>query len=107
MIDQTSSGKYIIVGEPKVHKSLEALVEYYRKSPVNEDGDLLTLPCGQAGGHTDYSDLLDDHANGEVSGSDNLPGMTFSLNTSTLLSKPAIRRVKDKGNPPVLPPRKK
>ena len=34
MIDQTSSGKYIIVGEPKVHKSLEALVEYYRKVNV-------------------------------------------------------------------------
>ena len=31
MIDQTMSGKYIVVGEPKVHKSLAALVEFHKK----------------------------------------------------------------------------
>lgn len=47
MIDQTPSGKFIIVGEPKVHKSLASLVKYYQQNPINEDGDLLSVPCGQ------------------------------------------------------------
>jgi hypothetical protein len=47
MIDQTPSGKFIIVGEPKVHKNLAALIKYYQQNAINEDGDILTVPCGQ------------------------------------------------------------
>ncbi|XP_035665893.1 myosin-IIIb-like [Branchiostoma floridae] len=56
MIDQLPSGKYVVVGEPKVHVSLSALVDYYRKNPLT--GDLLTEPCGQVEGHEDYAELL-------------------------------------------------
>ncbi|XP_066273205.1 myosin-IIIb-like isoform X1 [Branchiostoma lanceolatum] len=56
MIDQLPSGKYVVVGEPKVHASLSALVDYYRKNPLT--GDLLTEPCGQVAGHEDYAELL-------------------------------------------------
>ena len=31
MIDQTPGGKYIVVGEPKVHKTLFDLVSYHQK----------------------------------------------------------------------------
>ena len=31
MIDQTPSGKYVIIGEPKVHKSLADLVTYHQR----------------------------------------------------------------------------
>eukprot|EP00058_Branchiostoma_floridae_P010434 XP_002595922.1 hypothetical protein BRAFLDRAFT_98549 [Branchiostoma floridae] len=37
MIDQLPSGKYVVVGEPKVHVSLSALVDYYRKVEGHED----------------------------------------------------------------------
>ncbi|KAI8483301.1 hypothetical protein Bbelb_389050 [Branchiostoma belcheri] len=56
MIDQLPSGKYVVVGEPKVHVSLSALVDYYRKNPLT--GDLLTEPCGQVEGEEDYAELL-------------------------------------------------
>ena len=29
MIDQTDAGKYIIIGEPKVHRTLKDLVDYH------------------------------------------------------------------------------
>ena len=54
MIDQTPSGKYVVVGEPQVHKSLAKLVEYHKATPVTSDGDLLTKPCGQQGMNTNY-----------------------------------------------------
>ena len=49
MIDQTPSSKYVVVGEPQVHKSLAKLVEYHKATPVTSDGDLLTKSCGQQG----------------------------------------------------------
>ncbi|XP_070543651.1 myosin-IIIb-like isoform X2 [Ptychodera flava] len=59
MIDQTPSGKYVVVGEPKVHESLKALVTYHQKNPISPFGDLLTEPCGQKDGEVDYAELLD------------------------------------------------
>ncbi|EDO45745.1 predicted protein, partial [Nematostella vectensis] len=50
MIDQTRSGKYIIVGMPKVYKTLNDLVIYHKtvsNTPVNPEGDLLLVACGQ------------------------------------------------------------
>jgi len=31
MVDPTPSNKYVVVGEPKVHKTLEDLVKYHQK----------------------------------------------------------------------------
>ena len=31
MIDQTSAGKYVILGEPKVHRTLKHMVEYLQR----------------------------------------------------------------------------
>ncbi|XP_077989266.1 myosin-IIIa-like [Glandiceps talaboti] len=59
MIDQTPSGKYVVVGEPRVHKSLEQLVQFHKKTPISPFGDLLTEPCGQREGEVDYAELLD------------------------------------------------
>ncbi|KAK3731450.1 hypothetical protein QZH41_013633, partial [Actinostola sp. cb2023] len=56
MIDQTRSGKYVIVGLPKVFKSLDDLVSHHQKvsrqqpltlTTINDDGDLLGIACGQ------------------------------------------------------------
>ena len=44
MISQLENAKYVIVGEPRVHGSLEALVQFHKK--VSEDhkaGQLLKL----------------------------------------------------------------
>jgi myosin-3 len=108
MIDQTLSGKYIIVGESKVHNSLEALVKWYQRHPVNEDGDLLTIPCGQAGSMTDYSELLDEDTDNGENGTLDKAHVPFYLNPSVMSTKPGIRKVsKDpkKGPIPELPPR--
>ncbi|XP_006819085.1 myosin-IIIb-like [Saccoglossus kowalevskii] len=60
MIDQTRSGKYVVVGEPRVHASLSALVKYHEKTPISPFGDLLTVPCGQVEGESDYAELISD-----------------------------------------------
>lgn len=93
MISQLETGKFVIVGEPRVHNSLEDMVKFHMKvlthiksltspsppgsvslshlitylsspslfqHPVNMEGDLLTLPCGQEMGQVDYGDLLDE-----------------------------------------------
>lgn len=60
MISQLENAKYVIVGEPRVHGSLEALVQFHKKHAVNMEGDLLTLPCGQSQGEqADYNELID------------------------------------------------
>lgn len=59
MIDQTAGGKYIIVGEPKVHKTLHDLTEYHRKYQLSNWNGVLTTPCGQEEGQCDYSELLE------------------------------------------------
>eukprot|EP00117_Sycon_ciliatum_P037106 scpid24935/ scgid27816/ Myosin-IIIa len=63
MIDQTMSGKYIVVGEPKVHKSLHDLVVYHQRCGIGDEHELLSVPCGQDSGDDedefDYADLMD------------------------------------------------
>ncbi|XP_065915839.1 myosin-IIIb-like [Dysidea avara] len=45
LLKQVNSGKYIVVGESRVHKTLEELVLFYQKHPINVEGDILTLAC--------------------------------------------------------------
>lgn len=58
MIDQTRSGKFVIVGMPRVYKSLKEMVDIHNKVPLT-DGDLLLLPCGQESKEeADYVELI-------------------------------------------------
>ncbi|KAK7503508.1 hypothetical protein BaRGS_00005047, partial [Batillaria attramentaria] len=47
MIDQLKNGKFIIIGESKVHRSLHALVQHHKKVKISNWSGLLTVPCGQ------------------------------------------------------------
>ena len=38
MIDQTPSGKYVIIGEQRVHRTLNDMIAYYRKVRGIRDG---------------------------------------------------------------------
>ncbi|XP_035829712.1 unconventional myosin-VIIa [Aplysia californica] len=44
MIDQLKNGKFIIVGEPKVHRSLHDMVSYHRKGKFKNGAHFLTVP---------------------------------------------------------------
>ncbi|XP_013394776.1 myosin-IIIb isoform X2 [Lingula anatina] len=68
MVDQTASGKYVIVGEPKVHKTLNDLVAYHQKHCISNWSGLLTVPCGQAPGECDYQELVDPTTNHSYEG---------------------------------------
>eukprot|EP00117_Sycon_ciliatum_P005837 scpid22251/ scgid9621/ Myosin-IIIa len=71
MIDQTASGKYLIVGECRAHPGLKELISFHKKVPVcGIPGDFLTTPCGQSGARLDYDDLLM-HGPGSTSSSRN------------------------------------
>ncbi|XP_072166976.1 myosin-IIIb-like [Diadema setosum] len=61
MIDQLHNGKYVVVGEPQVHKSLNELIRFHSMSnnPISPFGDILIEPCGQEEGECDYGDLLE------------------------------------------------
>ncbi|XP_059159220.1 unconventional myosin-VIIa-like isoform X2 [Physella acuta] len=63
MIDQLKNGKFIIIGEPKVHRNLHDLVVYHKKHKLSNWGHLLTVPCGQESGECDYSELVVDQKN--------------------------------------------
>lgn len=58
MIDQLKNGKFIIIGECKVHRSLQNVVQYHKKVKISNWDGLLTAPCGQDHGECDYMDLV-------------------------------------------------
>ncbi|BFZ01812.1 hypothetical protein BsWGS_04851 [Bradybaena similaris] len=59
MIDQLRNGKFIIIGEPKVHRSLHDMVAYHKKTEIsNWKNNFLTVPCGQDHGECDYAELI-------------------------------------------------
>ncbi|XP_071171569.1 myosin-IIIb-like isoform X1 [Mytilus edulis] len=58
MIDQLANKKFIIIGEPKVHRTLKDLVEYHKKNKLSNWDGFLQVPCGQEHGECDYQDLM-------------------------------------------------
>lgn len=48
MIEMQSNGKYVILGEDRVHASLLDLVQYHTQVGIKPLMELLTEPCGQA-----------------------------------------------------------
>lgn len=56
---QTSTGHYHLSGNRYRGHSLNDLVDHYSKHPLNETGDILTLPCGQLEGNDNLLELLD------------------------------------------------
>ncbi|KAJ7348746.1 hypothetical protein OS493_039311, partial [Desmophyllum pertusum] len=59
MIDQTRSGKFVIVGMSRVYKSLKEMVNVHKKQPINTEGDILVVPCGQESEvEADYVELI-------------------------------------------------
>ncbi|XP_025077881.1 myosin-IIIb-like [Pomacea canaliculata] len=61
MIDQLKNGKFIIIGESKVHRTLPDLVQFHKKVRISNWDGVLTVPCGQEQGECDYIDLVDDN----------------------------------------------
>ncbi|KAL8615976.1 hypothetical protein ACOMHN_034652 [Nucella lapillus] len=78
MIDQLKNGKFIIIGESKVHRTLHDLVQHHKKVHISNWDGFLTVPCGQDHGECDYIDLvteqmyfvLEDSKGGNPSGKD-------------------------------------
>nr|XP_058963310.1 myosin-IIIb-like [Pocillopora verrucosa] len=59
MIDQTRSGKFLIVGMQRVYKSLKEMVNVHKREPINSEGDVLIEPCGQESKEeADYVELI-------------------------------------------------
>ncbi|KAK6179101.1 hypothetical protein SNE40_011534 [Patella caerulea] len=58
MIDQLPNGKFIIVGEKKVHRTLLDLAQYYQENHISNYDGYLTEPCGQETGECDYAGLM-------------------------------------------------
>lgn len=48
MIEMQSNGKYVILGEDRVHASLLDLAQYHTQVGIKPFMELLTEPCGQA-----------------------------------------------------------
>ncbi|XP_072920381.1 myosin-IIIa isoform X1 [Hemitrygon akajei] len=58
MIEMQPNGKYVILGEDRVHSSLPDLVEYYKTVGIQPFMEVLTVPCGQkCDSETDYEEL--------------------------------------------------
>ncbi|XP_072050806.1 LOW QUALITY PROTEIN: myosin-IIIb-like [Amphiura filiformis] len=60
MIDQLPNGKYNVVGEAQVFRTLNDLVYFYEKEPISPFGDVLKTPCGQETDECDYAELVED-----------------------------------------------
>eukprot|EP00794_Sanderia_malayensis_P009786 gene9786-10785_t len=60
IIEQTRSGKYVIVGFPRAFANLNLLIHYHSTVPISDEGDILTLPCGQETEVPDYTDLYEE-----------------------------------------------
>jgi hypothetical protein len=63
MVEQDTHGRYALVGVEKVANSLNELIEWFQRNPINEDMDMLREPCGQKIGvdgyeECDYGELL-------------------------------------------------
>lgn len=59
MIVQRPTGKYMIVGEQRVHNSLAALLDYHQTVGIQPYGETITEPCGQeCENNTDYAELM-------------------------------------------------
>ncbi|XP_048734629.2 myosin-IIIb-like isoform X2 [Ostrea edulis] len=61
MIDQLPNKKYIIIGEPKVHRTLKDMVEYHKSVKISNWNGFLAEPCGQEEGICDYQELVGDN----------------------------------------------
>ncbi|RUS80245.1 hypothetical protein EGW08_012010, partial [Elysia chlorotica] len=73
MIDQLKNEKFIIIGEPKVHRSLHNLIAYHRKTKLSNWDHLLTVPCGQVSGECDYQELVREDVYHLLEGVDSTP----------------------------------
>lgn len=51
VISQLETGKFVVIGSPKVHAHLVALLQFYSKTPINASGDVLTRSYGKAQGN--------------------------------------------------------
>lgn len=96
MIDQLRNEKFIIIGEPKVHRSLHNLISYHKKAKLSNWGHFLTVPCGQASGECDYQELVRDDVYHLLSGVDTappkVPPRNYSINSSSQASTIQLRR---------------
>jgi len=60
---QTIDGRYCVAGKNFFADSLLDLVTHFKGTPLNEEGDVLSIPCGQADeNNPDFQHLLPDGA---------------------------------------------
>ncbi|GFO14638.1 myosin-iiib [Plakobranchus ocellatus] len=90
MIDQLKNEKFIIIGEPKVHRSLHDLVSYHKKTKLSNWGHLLTVPCGQVSGECDYQELVREDAYFLLQPPE-VPERNYSVNSTTLQLRPSAQ----------------
>ncbi|XP_014784685.1 myosin-IIIb [Octopus bimaculoides] len=61
MIDYLPNGKYVIIGEPKPHKTLYDLIKYHQKNKISNWDYLLTEPCRREFPCSSCNDILYDY----------------------------------------------
>ena len=58
MVDKTDDGQYLVVGNDRLHPSLNELVDYYSRHSVTEAGDKLLHACEDSGPRHDLTELM-------------------------------------------------
>lgn len=59
IIDQTLDGRYCVAGKDFFAETLLDLVTHFKTTPLNEEADVLSIPCGQADeNNPDFQHLL-------------------------------------------------
>ncbi|XP_078527026.1 uncharacterized protein LOC144799533 [Lissotriton helveticus] len=59
-IDVLDDGRFVVVGAPDIHKTLDDLVQFHQQNPIHPYNEVLIQPCGQKNAsQKDYEDLFE------------------------------------------------
>lgn len=111
-IDVLDDGRFVVVGAPDIHKTLEHLVQFHQRNPVQPYNEVLTQPCGQKSARQkDYEDLFEFNKS-EIKTDPRLPKPGLPSHHQPQVQNigwnfpPALpQRILSDSNPPPVPPR--
>ncbi|KAJ1085381.1 hypothetical protein NDU88_005514 [Pleurodeles waltl] len=110
-IDVLGDGRFVVVGVPDIHETLEDLVKFHQGNPIKPYNELLTQPCGQkCTSQNDYEDLFDSNKS-EIKTDPRSPKPGVPLhdpqvqNIGWNFPPPLPQRNLQEKNPPSVPPR--
>ncbi|KAE8632039.1 hypothetical protein XENTR_v10001405 [Xenopus tropicalis] len=112
MIDVLNGQNCNMVGDTRIHRTLEDLVMFYSVNPISPYNEFLTEPCGQkTNSNADYQELFE-HYNNQVANVETVDNneryIAFPIPEAKLNSKGAVEppgNVLEQACPPI-PPRR-